>query len=73
MEAARAATASVDRLDLLLNCAGILHPSGRGETSLKDVSQAVSTEGWIVSKIGEFGLLEGLIEKFPTPPRCPTL
>ena len=28
-------------LDLLINCAGILHPSGRGETSLKDVSMQV--------------------------------
>ncbi|XP_041477658.1 C-factor-like [Lytechinus variegatus] len=26
-------------LDLLINCAGMLHPSGRGETSLKAVSQ----------------------------------
>lgn len=28
----------VDRLDLLVNCGGMLHPSGRGETSLRDVS-----------------------------------
>lgn len=27
-----------DRLDLLVNCAAMLHPSGRGETSLRDVS-----------------------------------
>ena len=26
------------QLDLLINCAAILHPSGRGETSLKDVN-----------------------------------
>ncbi|XP_052771312.1 C-factor-like [Mya arenaria] len=26
------------RLDLLINCAGVLHPSGRGETSLRDVN-----------------------------------
>lgn len=26
------------QLELLINCAGILHPSGRGETSLKDVN-----------------------------------
>ncbi|KAH3706498.1 C-factor-like [Dreissena polymorpha] len=26
------------RLDLLINCSGMLHPSGRGETSLKDVT-----------------------------------
>ena len=30
------------KLDLLVNCAAILHPSGRGETSLKDVSSSVS-------------------------------
>jgi len=28
----------IDRLDLLINCAGMLHPSGKGETSLRDVS-----------------------------------
>ncbi|XP_022098272.1 uncharacterized protein LOC110983367 [Acanthaster planci] len=28
----------VSKLDLLINCAGMLHPSGRGETSLRDVS-----------------------------------
>ncbi|XP_038070945.1 C-factor-like [Patiria miniata] len=28
----------VSKLDLLINCAGVLHPSGRGETSLRDVS-----------------------------------
>ncbi len=26
------------RLDLLVNCSAILHPSGKGETSLRDVS-----------------------------------
>ncbi|XP_019644224.1 PREDICTED: uncharacterized protein LOC109485219 [Branchiostoma belcheri] len=30
-------------LDLLINCAGILHPSGRGETSLRDVSSQKGT------------------------------
>ena len=29
------------KLDLLINCSAILHPSGRGETSLRDVSQEV--------------------------------
>ena len=29
------------KVDLLINCAGMLHPSGRGETSLKSVSQEV--------------------------------
>ncbi|XP_071090394.1 C-signal-like [Haliotis cracherodii] len=34
----RIITGETDRLDLLINSAGMLHPSGRGETSLKDVS-----------------------------------
>ncbi|XP_037091973.1 C-factor-like [Pollicipes pollicipes] len=38
----RAAAAQVSRsvagLDLLINCSAMLHPSGRGETSLRDVS-----------------------------------
>ncbi len=29
------------KLDLLVNCSAILHPSGRGETSLRDVSLEV--------------------------------
>lgn len=29
---------SIDRLDLLVNCSGMLHPSGKGETSLREVS-----------------------------------
>lgn len=29
------------KLDLLINCSAILHPSGKGETSLRDVSQEV--------------------------------
>ena len=29
-------------LDLLINCAAMLHPSGRGETSLKQVRAEVS-------------------------------
>lgn len=34
----------VNKLDLLINCAGLLHPSGRGETSLRDISaEALST------------------------------
>lgn len=28
-------------LDLLVNAAGILHPSGKGETSLRDVTRKV--------------------------------
>lgn len=29
------------KLDLLINCSAILHPSGKGETSLRDVSLEV--------------------------------
>lgn len=29
------------KIDLLVNCSAILHPSGRGETSLRDVSSQV--------------------------------
>jgi NAD(P)-dependent dehydrogenase (short-subunit alcohol dehydrogenase family) len=29
------------KLDLIINCSAILHPSGRGETSLRDVSLEV--------------------------------
>ena len=29
------------KVDLLINCSAILHPSGRGETSLRDVSSQV--------------------------------
>lgn len=29
------------KIDLLINCSAILHPSGKGETSLRDVSQEV--------------------------------
>jgi NAD(P)-dependent dehydrogenase (short-subunit alcohol dehydrogenase family) len=32
---------SFGRIDLLINSAGMLHPSGRGETSLKDVTDQV--------------------------------
>ena len=28
-------------LDLLVNCAAILHPSGKGETSLREVNKEV--------------------------------
>lgn len=31
------------KLDLLVNCSAILHPSGKGETSLRDVSQEVNS------------------------------
>ncbi|KAJ7324165.1 hypothetical protein JRQ81_017185 [Phrynocephalus forsythii] len=37
-EAAETVAKEYGRLDLLLNCGAMLHPSGRGETSLRDVS-----------------------------------
>uniref|UniRef100_A0A6J0UL74 C-signal-like n=1 Tax=Pogona vitticeps TaxID=103695 RepID=A0A6J0UL74_9SAUR len=37
-ETAEAVAKDYGRLDLLVNCGAILHPSGRGETSLRDVS-----------------------------------
>jgi len=37
--AAKNVASSYGKVDLLINCAGMLHPSGRGETSLKAVSQ----------------------------------
>ncbi len=36
-------TNTYGQLDLLINSAGMLHPSGRGETSLRDVSFQVCT------------------------------
>ncbi|XP_071507431.1 C-signal-like [Diadema antillarum] len=39
-------------LDLLINCAGILHPSGRGETSLKAVSQEALMSTFATNTIG---------------------
>ena len=44
----QAAAAFVEKeyggLDLLINSAGMLHPSGRGETSLKDVTFQVRSD-----------------------------
>lgn len=37
--ASKQVASSYGKVDLLINCAGMLHPSGRGETSLKAVSQ----------------------------------
>lgn len=34
-------TDSFGRLDLFINCAGMLHPSGKGETSLRSVDEQV--------------------------------
>jgi len=43
---------AVDRLDLLVNCAGMLHPSGKGETSLRDVSFEGLAETMATNAIG---------------------
>ncbi|KAM8852457.1 C-signal [Synchiropus picturatus] len=37
-QAAQRVTERFGRLDLMVNCSAMLHPSGRGETSLRDVS-----------------------------------
>ena len=40
-DAATNVASKFPHLDLLVNCAGMLHPSGKGETSLKDLDQQV--------------------------------
>ncbi|EDO44347.1 predicted protein [Nematostella vectensis] len=40
------------KLDLLLNCAGMLHPSGKGETSLKEVTAEALRETFSTNSIG---------------------
>lgn len=40
------------RLDLLINSAGMLHPSGRGETSLKDVTEEGLTQTLLTNTVG---------------------
>ncbi|XP_005102261.1 C-factor [Aplysia californica] len=40
------------KVDLLINCAGMLHPSGRGETSLKSVSQEGLLETLSTNAVG---------------------
>lgn len=41
-----------NKLDLVINCSGILHPSGRGETRLQDVTQAGLTATFNVNAFG---------------------
>ncbi|XP_068758775.1 1-hydroxy-2-glutathionyl-2-methyl-3-butene dehydrogenase-like isoform X2 [Montipora capricornis] len=47
-------SAQVDdrKLDLLINCAGILHPSGKGETSLREVNLSDVTSTLKTNAIG---------------------
>ncbi|KAI8483024.1 hypothetical protein Bbelb_391800 [Branchiostoma belcheri] len=49
-------------LDLLINCAGILHPSGRGETSLRDVSSQGLLTTFSTNAIGQL-----LVAKYFSP------
>lgn len=39
---------SFGRLDLIINSSAMLHPSGKGETSLRDVSAQVMTHNWVM-------------------------
>ncbi|XP_043215870.1 C-factor-like isoform X2 [Amphibalanus amphitrite] len=50
--AAQQAAAATAGLDLLVNCSAILHPSGRGETSLRDVSLAGLQETFNTNTFG---------------------
>lgn len=40
------------KLDLLVNCSGILHPSGKGETSLREVTQDGVTKTFLTNALG---------------------
>lgn len=40
------------KLDLLVNCSGILHPSGKGETSLREVTQDAVTSTFLTNSLG---------------------
>lgn len=41
-----------EKLDLLVNCAGMLHPSGKGETSLREVTQEDITSTFLTNTVG---------------------
>lgn len=41
-----------EKLDLLVNCAGILHPTGRGETSLREISQGYIISTFLTNTVG---------------------
>ncbi|XP_063431489.1 C-signal-like [Mytilus trossulus] len=45
-------TESYGRLDLLINSAGMLHPSGKGETSLRDVTEEGLSQTFATNTIG---------------------
>ncbi|XP_031566610.1 uncharacterized oxidoreductase C24B10.20-like [Actinia tenebrosa] len=42
----------VKKIDLLVNCAGILHPSGKGETSLREVTQTDVSSTFLTNTVG---------------------
>ena len=55
MEAASSSMVdSHGHVDLLLNCTGILHPTGRGETSLAAVNSQVSRPWFSISSLSLF-------------------
>lgn len=44
--AAESVKSDFGKVDLLINCSAMLHPSGKGETSLRDVSAQVNLRKW---------------------------
>lgn len=50
--AAEQAASATTGLDLLINCSAMLHPSGRGETSLRDVSLDGLQQTFVTNAIG---------------------
>ncbi|XP_007244642.3 C-factor [Astyanax mexicanus] len=50
--AAERLSSTFPKLDLLINCAAVLHPSGRGETSLRDVSAQGITATLATNTVG---------------------
>lgn len=44
-------TENYGRLDLLINSAGLLHPSGKGETSLRDVTEEVKISATVLCHV----------------------
>ncbi|XP_069467421.1 C-signal-like isoform X2 [Ambystoma mexicanum] len=51
-QAVKVMSSGFGKLDLVINAAGILHPSGRGETCLKDVSPEGLASTWSTNTIG---------------------
>lgn len=53
---------SFGKIDLLINSAGMLHPSGRGETSLKDVTDQVKIYVFRIVCYVEIMAFQGIYE-----------